>query len=457
MKMRFSVVLLSSFGGFLFSFFQVVNAQTGDVWTLTKCLEHAKNNNITIQQVKLSTQNAKYDLTQSKAELFPTLNANLNHTFSFGLSFDITSFQQKSQQYQTSSYGLSSRFIIFNGLSNYNQISANSYNYKASQQDYQQAIDDVSLNLIQLYMQVLFAKERLAIVQQQVDVLKMQVERTKLLAEAGVLTKGDYLSIQSQLATQELTLVQGENALAQAKLSLIQALNLETMEIEIEKPDFSGVEIKELDQMITAEMVYNTAITTRPNILSRELKFLAAKKTLAVIRGGYYPVISFTASINTAYSELRKQDPFDPNSPTIPYFDQLQQNNSQQLSFGMSVPLFNGLATRMAVQKAKVSVKLAELNMLNEKFVLRNTIQQAYTDAKAAYKTYQANKLGLESLEEAYNYAKERYNAKLITAVELNDASTRYFNAKTELLIAQFDYIFKTKVLDFYRGVELGF
>lgn len=432
-------------------------AQQTEVWTLKRCLEYARENNITIQQVQLNGLNNKYALTQSRASLFPTVNGSLSHSFSFGLSFDPTSFQQKTQQYQTTSGVLSSRFIIFNGLSNYYDIMANSLLYKASSLDYQQAIDDVSLNIIQLYMQVLFAQERLEIVRQQVDILRQQVERSTILFDAGAITKSTLLGIQSQLATQEVTLVNGENAVAQTTLALAQALNLPNTNIQVEKPDFSSVQVQPVGDGITAEMIYNTAITLRPNVKSSELKFLASKRQLASIRGGYYPTLAFTATISTAFSELRKQNPLDPNSPTIPFFDQLQQNNSQQLSFGMTIPIFNGLTTRMAVQRAKVSVKLAELDWQNQQMRLRNTIQQSYADAKAAYKTYMANLTSLESLREAYDYATERYNAGVINSVDYNDAATRFFNARTELLIAQYDYIFKTKVLDFYRGEPLGF
>lgn len=460
MKYR-SVITLRLFTGLaFFLLFSTAFAQpSGEVWTLKRCLEYARENNITVRQVQLNSMNAKYDLIQSRADLFPTLNASAGHNFYFGLSFDPTSLKLQDQRYQSSSFGASSRFIIFNGLSNYYQVMANSYTYKAAQQDFQQAVDDVSLNIIQLYMQVLFAQERLEIVKQQVDVLSQQVERTGMLYDAGVVTRGDFLSIQSQLATQEVTQVNGENSLATAKLNLIQALNLPgmSMDIIIEKPDLSQFEVKEMDPTLTAENVFNTAITIRPNIKGKEYRLLGAKRTLAVIRGGYYPSLAFTASISTAFSELRKANPIDPLSPTIPFFDQLQQNNSQQLSFGLTVPIFNGLQTRMAVQKSKISVKQAEFDLLNEQLTLRNTIQQAYTDARAAYKVYISNTKNLEALEESFNYAKEKFEAKVINAVEFNDASTRYFNARTELLIAQYDYIFKTKVLDFYRGETLEF
>jgi outer membrane protein len=154
---------------------------------------------------------------------------------------------------------------------------------------------------------------------------------------------------------------------------------------------------------------------------------------------------------------LLKQNPFDPNSPIVPFFDQLERNNAQQFSFGMNIPLFNGLQIRTAVKQSKIAYKNAELDLMNEKFLLKNTIQKSYADAKAAFKTYQANQQGLASFKENFEYAKQRFEANLINSVDYNDAATRYFNARTESLIALYDYIFKSKVLDFYKGKKLEF
>src|SRR5690606_34525154 len=148
----------------------------------------------------------------------------------------------------------------------------------------------------------------------------------------------------------------------------------------------------------------------------------------------------------------RKTNPLDPNSPVMPFGEQLRQNNSQQLTFGMSIPILNGLQTRMQVQQAKITLYNSELNLQNEKLKLRNTIQKVFTDAVAAYNVYIANKTSLESLEEAYQYAVEKYQVKAINAFEFNDAATRYFNANTELLIATFGHVCKKKGLDFYQG-----
>lgn len=249
----------------------------------------------------------------------------------------------------------------------------------------------------------------------------------------------------------------GENAVASAKLSLMQALNLNEVDIKIEKPDFSKIKIEEFDDKDPLEAIFTYAMDNTPVIKSKSATVWRYKRNLTSVRGAYYPSISFSGTFSTTFSQLRKEDPFDPTSATIPYSTQIQQNFGQQLSFRLTVPIFNGLTSRTNVKLANIQWLNSQLDLENEKYKLKNTIQKAYTDAKAAYKTYTANQLNLAALEESYAYAQDKFSVGAITTIEFNDAANKFFNAKTELLIAQYDYILKTKVLDFYKGKKLEF
>jgi len=432
-------------------------AQKDSSWTLNECLQYAKENNITVKQLELNIQSSKAQTTQSWAALAPTANGSASHTWNYGLSFDNNSGILQNQSYQNSFYAAQFNWILFNGLNNYYTIMANQYAQEASQWNFEQAVNDVQLNIAQLFLQLLFAQERLDIVKQQVDAMQKQVDRSKLLYEVGTITKGDFLIAQSSLATQQVNLANAENLVASSKLSLIQALNLNQLEINIEKLDFSNVSITEFKDEINLQDIFDYAMENTPVIKSRKASVWQFKRRLAAARGNYYPTISFGATISTTFSELRKDytDPFNPVD--IPYTTQLQQNFGQQLSFRLTVPLFNGLQVRTNVKLAKIQWMNSQLDLENEQNKLRNTIQKAYTDARAAYRTYNANKLNLEALEETYLYARDKFDVGVITSVEFNDAANKYFNAKTELLLAQYDYILKTKVLDFYQGKKLEF
>lgn len=432
-------------------------AQNAKEWTIQNCVDYALENNISIKQIQNNALISKYRLIASKADLAPTLNGNVSHTSSWGLQFDPSTLVLQNSYYQTANISASSRFIIFNGLANYYTISQNKFAHQADLLDFEQAKDDITLNIIQLYFQVLFAQERIKVLEEQIKTLEIQEERSRILNEAGSITKSEYLSIKSQLATQQVTLINGRNAFNDAMLQLTQALNLETTSIQIAPIDFEKLIVEEINNEINPDQVIQYAYSNRPVIKAFEKRIESAKRGLFAARGFYFPSIVMNASVGTLFTGNRKTNPLDPNSPVMPFGEQLRQNNSQQLTFGMSIPILNGLQTRMQVQQAKITLYNSELNLQNEKLKLRNTIQKVYTDAIAAYNVYIANKTSLESLEEAYQYAVEKYQVKAINAFEFNDAATRYFNAKTELLIATFDYVFKKKVLDFYQGKPIRF
>lgn len=434
-----------------------IYSQTNSVWTVQNCVDYALENNISIKQIQNNAQISKYRLIASKADLAPTLNGSIGHTSSWGLQFDPSSLVLQNAYYQTANASASSRFIIFNGLANYYTISQNKFTHQADLLDFEQAKDDITLNIIQMYFQVLFAQERIKVLEEQIKTLQIQEERSSILYQAGSITKSDYLSIKSQLATQQVTLINGQNAAIEAMLQLTQSLNLETTHIQIAPIDFDKLIVEEMGNDVNPDQIIQFAFNNRPVIKASEKRIESAKRGLFASRGLYFPSIVMNASVGTIYSGNRKVNPLDPNSPIVAFGEQLKQNNSQQLSFGMNIPVFNGLQTRMQVQQAKITLLNAELNLQSEKLKLRNTIQKVYTDAKAAYNVYSANKISLESLEEAYQYAVEKYQVNAINAFEFNDAATKYFNAKTESLIATFDYVFKKKVLDFYNGKNIRF
>ncbi len=432
-------------------------AQNDKTWTINDCLNHAKEHNITVKQLELNIQSSKAQTTMAWAALAPTANGSASHQWNYGLSFDNNSGILQNQQYQNSFYAVQFNWVLFNGLNNYYTIMARQYGQKAAIYDFNQAVNDIQLNIAQLFLQLLFAEERLEIVKQQVAAMQTQVERSQLLFEVGTITKGDYLSAQSSLATLQVNQANAENAVASSKLSLIQALNLDQMDIKIEAPDFSKVNITEFKEESSLDGIFAYALKNTPSILSKEAMVWQFKRSLAAARGNYYPSLSFSATLSTTFSELRKEVPWDPNSPTIPYTNQMEQNFGQQVGFRLTIPIFNGLNVRGNVKLAKIQWMNSKLDLENEQYKLKNTIQKAYTDAKAAYKTYSANKLNLDALEENYNYAKDKFDAGIMNTVDFNDAANKYFNAKTESLLAQYDYILKTKVLDFYQGKKLEF
>jgi outer membrane protein len=435
--------------------FTALSGQT--TWSLKACLEHAEKNSIPVRQIQLQVMQSRAGLTQSWAALAPTLSINSSHSTNFGLRFDPTSGVLQDDKFQSFSSGVNSNFVVFNGLSNYKAIAQSRASYKGDIESLEQALDDLYLNVTDLFMQVMFAEERLGIAEKQVELIEAEENRTRILFEAGALVKGDYLTIKAQAANQEVQRVAAENAVRFAKLALAQALMLPDGDITIEHPSLDNIPITSWSSLPGVEVIYQKALGERPVIRAAEWRVQASQFGLGAARGSYYPSIGLNMGISTIFSELRKSNPFDPNSPPIPFWDQMRQNRGQQFSFALNVPIFNGLSTRTSVQQARIAVENAELALLEQRQRLRNQIQQAANDAFASLKTLEANQKNLEALEEAFGYASDRFAAQAINAFQYNDAAGRLFAARAETLIARYDYVFKTLVLEFYLGRKFSF
>lgn len=440
---------------FFLLFTAEVNAQKA--WTLSDCIAHAEANNISLQQVKLQVDQARYGYIQSWAALLPTINLNASQSFNFGLKFDLTSGILQNQKFESFSTGASSNFVIFNGLSNYYNISQNKASWEAEKLGFRQAVDDLFLNITDLFMQVMFAEDRMKIAEKQLEQLRAQEQRTQILYEAGSLVKGEYLSIRAQAASQDVQYITAQNAYNMARLALAQALMVNPETLVLSYPNLESMDVPDPAALPRPAALVAEVLPQRPGVQAAEFRKKASLYGLKAARGNYYPTIGLNASASSIYSGLRKQNPLDPNSLPIPFDQQLKENFGQQFSFTLSMPILNGLSTRTSVQNAKIGLARAELNVLEQEMQLRNTIERAYADAMAAYKTWQASLVNLEALDEARQYAEDKFSVQAINALQYNDALTKFYQARTEMLIAKYDYFFKSLILEFYRGNRYTF
>lgn len=429
-----------------------------EVWTLQRCLEHAREKNIGLKQVQLRVDEARLGFHQAWAQMLPTANLSSDFSENYGLSFDPNSLTLQNDNYSTFFTGASANMLVFGGLQRYHTLRGAISNREAAKYDFQQALDDLYLNVADLYLQTVFAQERAQIADQQLRLLQAQCDRTKLLYENGALNKGEWLMLEAQRSSQEIQRVRANNALALAKLALSQAMDLPSPDIQIDTTETLAL-LRALPAKSAAalspDQLFQAAQGSRPGLLAAEARVTAGRQSLWASRGSYLPSISAGARINTVYSELRKQNPLDPNSAPIPFLDQVRLNNSQTLSMSLSVPIFNGLGVRTAVQRAKINMIGAELALTQERQTLRNTVYRAWADAQAAEKTLEANQKNAEALRLSYSYIQTRFEVQAANAFELNDATTKLFNAETELAIAKFDALFKHLVLEFYQGQRI--
>ncbi len=454
-------------------------------WSLEECINYAMENNIAIKTSELQTQISEYGKKQAKLNLLPTLNASGTHGYNWGQTIDPFTNQFATRRVRTNSIGLQSQVTIFSGFQRVNQIKQANYEYYASLSDAEKQKNDVALNIANAYVTVLFAKDLLQIAKNQQEISELQKDRIAKLVDVGQLPKSDLLDAESQLAADEASLVQRQNDLDLAYLSLYQILQLDPSNaIEIEQPEMLDVSSSFLSE--SPFSIYQSASKELPQIQASEFRVKSAETGLAIARGATLPRLTASGSVGSGYSGNNRvlQDDATPSlsidtigftadngtGVVAPRFtfededfvtknfqDQLEDNRNQSLNFSLIIPIFNGWSSRTAVKQQKLNTQIAKYQLQQTKNTLRQEIERAYADARASLKSFEAAKKSAEAAEEAFKYSNIRYTQNLINQVEFSNAKVRPSNAQLELSRSKYDFVFKVKVLDFYKGQNVSF
>ncbi|MFL2570213.1 MAG: TolC family protein [Flavobacteriales bacterium] len=429
-------------------------------WTLEDCLSYAQDNNITIKKAFLNTEITKQNHFQSKMALLPNLNASLSENTNFGRNIDPVTNQITIDRVRNNNFSLSSSVTLFNGFQSINNIRKNNFDYLSSKYDAEKIANDISVNIVTAYLQLLYNTDLVEVSQQKVDVSELQVERIAKMVEVGSLPKGDLLNTESQKSQEELQLINAQNQRDIAKLNLIQLLDLSVSEsfdiVQLE------VDVDENYSTVDNQSVYTLALENLPDVKSAETKLKSSERSLAISQGARSPRLSLSASVGTLYSDANRRLVYDslgaiPTPQDYPFEDQFNDNVSQAISLSLSIPIFNNWQVNSSISRAKIGVLQAQYSLQEAKNNLRKTIEQAQNDARSAQKKYIASKKSLVYQEESFQYTQNKYDLQLVNSYDYNNAKNTLFKAETDLLQSKYDYLFKTKMLDFYMGKPLTF
>jgi outer membrane protein len=462
-------------------FFNATSLSAQNVWTLQKCLDYAMKNNISIQQNILAVATSNEKITQSYAAFLPNLNGNIGHSYDYGRYVNPFTNTFANTRAVSENFSLSSNMTLFNGFQMQNTLKQSKLDYVSSEWDLKKIANDISLNVVSNYLQVLFAMENLAVANQQLDLIKKQQINTKNLFDAGSVAKGSLLEINAQVATDELSVITAQNGLDIAYLNLQQLLDLDSVkDFTIDKP------ILELPSgnitTINSDQIFASAEKTLPEIKSADSKYQSSLVGLSIARGGRSPRLSLSGSIGTGYSDQRESvngytiapplmigvdgngipvysvtQEFIPTYVTTPFSDQWKDNVNKTIGLNLSLPFFNNWSAKSNIVRAKITVQTAKYTSDLARLTLKKSIEQAYLDATAAYKKYNATVTSVESLQEAFKYAQQKFDVGLLNSYDYLAAKNNLTKAESDLIQAKYDYIFKAKILDFYQGKSLTF
>lgn len=449
------------------------------VWTLQECIEHALKNNIQIKQAELNKDLASVGKDQAIAEMFPSLNASANHNYYLGRSLDPTIYEFTTNEIRSNSFSLTSSLVIFEGFRLQNTLKQSNLNYLSAKYDLQKIQNDISLNVVTFYLQVLYNKDLLKQAQEQTEASKVQRDRMQEMEKLGAASRGNLLDLEAQYASDELRKVNAQAQYDQAILSLAQLLELETPAgFSVDTVSFP---VPTIDvSSINVSAIYDAALKTQPEIKSSEYNVESARKGLSIARGGIYPRLSLSGSISSTYSSSGQTAifPWDtvsylsgytasfepvytlsliPQYEKTPFRDQLDKNLSKSIGFNLVIPIFNGWATRSAIQRSKISWHQAQLNQESVRKTLFKNVQQAVNDVVTANNKLIAAQKSVEALSQSYNFNLQKFDLGMTNIYDFLLSKNNYSKASADLLQAKYDLIFRIKVLDFYQGKPLTF
>jgi outer membrane protein len=434
----------------LFILFTAISLQsfTQTKWTLEDCINYAHANNLQVKRQQLQADMAKNNYNQSYFNFAPNLNGGISRSYGHVINPATNTYTGNTNS-TYDAYTLSSNINVFNGLQTINNINRNHYAMLASLQNVEKEKIELTINIATAYLTILFKKELLDVNKSQEAVTGLQVNRTQKLVDAGSVARGDLLNIQAQRAGEKLNVTNAQNDLNLAYLNLAQLLDLDsTSNFEIFIPDTLKPDL--ITPIVSAEQVYNDALTLLPYVKAGEYQLMSAQKNLAIQKGRRSPQIYLGANWNTYYNSSRGD-----SIGTFSYNKQFNNNGNTSISATISIPIFNYWNVSTSISNAKVQVSDAEYQLDQSKQQLHKEIQQAYNDAASAREKYNASVEAVNSYHESFKYTEQKFSAGIVNSVEYSVAKNNFLKAQSDLAQAKYDYIFQIKILDFYRGVPI--
>lgn len=456
------------------------------VMTLQECVDVALENNLNIKRGELNLEDQEITLKQNRFNQLPNLNLGGNYGYNWGRSIDPTTNLFISQRIGFTGLSGNTNWVLFNGMQVRKSIEQSQVDLQARTYDLEKAKNDVIMAVVNAYLTVIFNEEQLENTRYQLQSTTEQLSRTTKLVDAGSLPITNKLNLEAQLASDELAVVQNENNLALSLLNLKQLLILPAgTPIEVEKPEID-VQL-EMNMAEDVGDIYGTAEQLMPEIKSADLTIQSADLGYRIAQGRRYPSLSVNGGLSTNYSTAanRERRVFDGTEtvlrqigfltddpavtvssiveqpkvidvrPDYPLGDQFSNNLSRSLSLNLSIPVFNRWQTEAGIQRSKINQQRAQISAQETRNQLRQNIETAYNDALAASKSYAASNKQVEALQESFRVIQNQYNLGAVNFTDFQVANNNLVQAKSDLIRAKYQYLFRLKILDFYQGKPL--
>ena len=420
-------------------------AQEGGEWSLSDCVQYALAHNINIKQQENNVQQQQVLLSTSKNSRLPDLNGSISENFSFGraLTSDNTYMNRNTQN---TGFSLSTGVPVFTAGRIPADIKMRRLNLQAALQDFEYARESVMLGVATSFLEAVCQKDMVQVAERQVELSRVQVRRMELLYENDKISEADLSQIRSTLANDELSLTQQRNRYMLALLDLSQLLELESPDgFDVARPLIDSAGMAELP---SPDMIYNEALGIKPQIQAEQIRLQSAQKNVLLAKSAYYPTLYLNAGLGSSYY---KTSGFE----SMGFGRQLRDNFNQYIGASISVPIFNRFATRNGVRSARLQVNAQQMRLEQVKKSLYKEIQQAYYNAVAAIRQCESSDVALTSASTSFDLMQRKYENGKATLADYQDAKTKYMQAESQQIQSRYTWLFRRKILDFYRGITL--
>ena len=451
-------------------------AQNNTKLTLQTCLDIALANNIPIKQNELQEEVAKVNYNQAKYNRLPNIAADLNYGINNGRSIDPFTNGYSNQKLSSSNAGISASVPVFKGFQTKNSIQQTSLSYQASLMELQQEKDNLTLNVILSFLQMMNDEDVLALTKKQIAVTEKQLERLEVLNKEGAIAPAVFYDMKGQYATDQLAVITAARSLEISKLSMAQYLNIPySKDMQIDREGF--------DMTITlyegtADNIYTTALQNLAMVKAADLRTKAAAKSIRIASANFYPTLSLFGQLGTNFSSaarkstlinvtdvatsdyvvvngnnnpvITKQSNY--NSKKINFFNQYNTNLNTYLGISLQVPIFSSFQTKTNVKLARLEEKRNNYVAENTRIQLRQAIEQGFLNMTTAWDKYKISGEQVTAFEESFRGAEIRFNLGALNSVEYLIVKNNLDRATINLTIARYEYLLRTRVLDFYKG-----
>ncbi|MDE6382741.1 MAG: TolC family protein [Paramuribaculum sp.] len=411
------------------------------LWTLDECIDYAVAHNMSVRQNSLQVNSAELDITEAKDAFLPSVSAGASQTFNFGrgLTSDNTYADRNTSQ---TGWSVSLSLPLFQGLQAKRRLDLSRANLSVAERKVEAAKDDVILQVMAQYLQVLYNGEMAQLAHEQMRMSRVELDRRRTLLEAGKIPELDLRQAEAQLAQDSLSAVSAD---ADRNLALFDLSRL------MQLPDLNDFDVAplsrngELPLLPDAATVADNATEYNNGLRAARLEIDAADRQISLARTGYMPRLSFNAGLGSSYYNIAGLD-------NAPFHRQMRDNFNKSLGFTLSIPVFDAFTTRNSERKARLQKQNALLAYEDAEYRLQTAIGQAWYQADASRRKYDAALAAAEAARLAYEAMTEKYNYGRANATEYEQAKSAYYNAQVQTIQSRYETQLRIRVLDFYNS-----